>query len=100
MMLAIPGVMLNTLMTGCIVKVAVSLSDGSPSWEESWLLGSILSATDPVAVVAALAALGAPKKLSSLVEGESLLNDGSAVVCAFVFLEWSSPLDPDKYCEG
>jgi NhaP-type Na+/H+ or K+/H+ antiporter len=99
-LLAVPGVMLNTFLTGCFVKLFVTIGDKSPKWEESWLLGSILSATDPVAVVAALAELGAPKKLSGLVEGESLLNDGSAVVCAYVFLEWSSPLDPDKYCEG
>jgi hypothetical protein len=40
------------------------------------LLGGLLSATDPVAVVALLKELGASKKLSTLIEGESLMNDG------------------------
>jgi NhaP-type Na+/H+ or K+/H+ antiporter len=100
MLLAIPGVILNTLLTGCFVRLAVRLEDEAPSWEESCLLGSILSATDPVAVVSALAALGAPKKLSTLVEGESLLNDGSAVVLAIVFLDWSSKPNDGKNCSG
>ena len=45
-----------------------------------WLIGVIASATDPVAVVALLKELGASKALGTLIEGESLLNDGSAVV--------------------
>ena len=48
------------------------------------LLGAILSATDPVAVVALLRELGASKKLATLIEGESLLNDGTAIVVFLV----------------
>ena len=47
--------------------------------------GAVVSATDPVAVVAFLKELGASKKLGTLIEGESLLNDGTAIV-AFVLL--------------
>jgi len=54
-------------------------------WDICLLLGSILSATDPVAVVAVLKTLGAPKRLASLIEGESLLNDGSAFVLFLIF---------------
>jgi NhaP-type Na+/H+ or K+/H+ antiporter len=46
------------------------------SWSTGLLLGGLLSATDPVAVVALLKELGASKKLSTLIEGESLMNDG------------------------
>jgi len=46
------------------------------SWKTSLLLGGLLSATDPVAVVALLKDLGASKKLSTIIEGESLMNDG------------------------
>ena len=46
------------------------------SWKTSLLLGGLLSATDPVAVVALLKELGAGKKLSTIIEGESLMNDG------------------------
>ena len=42
------------------------------------LLGGLLSATDPVAVVAVLKELGTSKKLSTIIEGESLMNDGYA----------------------
>ena len=44
------------------------------------LVGASLSATDPVSVVALLRELGAPKRISILMEGESLFNDGVAVV--------------------
>lgn len=44
------------------------------------VFGALISATDPVAVVALFRALGAPKRLALLVEGESLLNDGTAIV--------------------
>ena len=40
----------------------------------------MISATDPVAVVSLLKDLGAPKAIGTLIEGESLLNDGTAVV--------------------
>ena len=54
-----------------------------PVWA-SFLYGCIVSATDPVAVVAVLGALGAPAKLGHMIEAESLLNDGTAVVLFFV----------------
>ena len=47
----------------------------------------ITSATDPVAVVALLRELGAKVSLSTTIEGESLLNDGSAVVIFSVLME-------------
>merc|ERR1719230_2470916 len=55
-------------------------------WPMCFCLASIVSATDPVAVVAALHELGAPEKLASIIDGESLLNDGSAMVMFTVFL--------------
>ncbi len=44
------------------------------------MFGAILSATDPVAVVALLQEQGAPEKLSITIDGEALLNDGTALV--------------------
>ena len=55
-------------------------------WGESLTIGSILSATDPVAVVAMLKELGTPMKFNILLEGESLFNDGTGTVFFFVFL--------------
>ena len=53
------------------------------SWKISLLLGGLLSATDPVAVVALLKELGASKKLNTIIEGESLMNDGYSVLVPF-----------------
>ncbi|CAE7423308.1 NHX7 [Symbiodinium natans] len=100
-LLAWPGVLLNTALTGAAVRGIVQIHNQPPSWESSFLLGAVLSATDPVAVVAALKTLGAPAKLSTLVDGESLVNDGSAVVVTYVFMEWvMGSLAPasEKYC--
>lgn len=73
--LAIPGVLLTTFIVGAIVSwgVGISLSSGL-------VFGALIAATDPVAVVSLFKALGAPKRLTTLVESESLFNDGTAIV--------------------
>ena len=89
-----PGIVTATLMTGGCVMVIYSLGWGLTEWNIgtgnlglylAMLFGAVVSATDPVAVVALLKELGASKKLGTLIEGESLLNDGTAIV-AFVVL--------------
>ncbi len=50
------------------------------------LFGSIISATDPVAVLAIFKEQGAPKRLTLIFEGESLMNDGTAVALFLVVL--------------
>lgn len=77
LLLASCGVLLGTTLTAL---VAVNLLPFGFSFNEGMALGSILSATDPVAVVSILSALGASAKLNMLICGESLLNDGVAVV--------------------
>ena len=57
------------------------------SWVVGLLFGSILSATDPVAVVAILEDSGASESLASLIDAESLLNDGSAFVMFLIFFD-------------
>ena len=49
-------------------------------WIAAILFGSLISATDPVAVLSIFKEMKAPKKLSTIVDGESLLNDGIALV--------------------
>ncbi|HEU5090307.1 MAG TPA: cation:proton antiporter, partial [Roseiflexaceae bacterium] len=73
--LAVPGVLLTAALVGAVVSagVGVSITTGL-------LFGALIAATDPVAVVALVRALGAPKSLTVLVEGESLFNDGTAIV--------------------
>jgi len=74
-LLAIPGV----LITAGVVAVALHLVTGMPL-ELAFVVGAMVSATDPVAVIATFRRLGTPRSLSTLVEGESLFNDGTAIV--------------------
>lgn len=81
-LLAGPGVLISI----AIVSVfAVFIFPYRWSWLVSIMFGSILSATDPVAVVALLHDSGASKSLAALIELESLLNDGSAFVMFMIF---------------
>lgn len=49
-------------------------------WAESFVLGAIVSPTDPVAATAIARRLGVPGRIVTIVEGESLINDGTALV--------------------
>jgi len=75
LVLAVPGVLLTTLIVGGVVSLG-----GGITLTTGLVFGALISATDPVAVVALFRALGAPRRLVVLVEGESLLNDGTAIV--------------------
>ncbi len=80
-MLAIPGVLLTAGIVGALVHWAIGLE-----WAPALLFGAIVSATDPIAVLAIFKRLGAPHELELIVEGESLFNDGTAVVLARILL--------------
>ncbi len=85
--LAVPGIMIALVLSAGLVILLKVMNIGLFSW--GWVIalmfGSVISATDPVAVVALLKELGASKKLGTLIEGESLLNDGTAIVFFMVF---------------
>ncbi|KAB1216544.1 Sodium/hydrogen exchanger 7 [Morella rubra] len=83
-LLAGPGVLISTFCLGSLLKFTFPYNW---SWKTSLLLGGLLSATDPVAVVALLKELGASKKLSTIIEGESLMNDGTAIVVYQLFFQ-------------
>ncbi|CAM9498813.1 unnamed protein product, partial [Ectocarpus sp. 12 AP-2014] len=80
--LAGPGVAIATVITASIVKYVFPYGW---DWNLSLMLGGILSATDPVAVVALLKDLGVSERLNVLIEGESLLNDATGIVVFIVF---------------
>lgn len=75
LLLAVPGVILTTLLVGGMVAWGTGLA-----LPIAMVFGALVSATDPVAVVALFRRLGAPRRLQVLLEGESLLNDGTAIV--------------------
>ena len=98
LILAGPGVLISTgLLYGVLRLPLMSGPDasgevGRVAWPEEllWAGAAILAATDPVAVVAVLHELRAPPAISHLIEGESLINDGTAYslyFLAFVALE-------------
>ena len=81
LVLAGPGLLLSTLVIGLVVGITTPIP-----FTAALLLGAILSATDPVAVVALFGRLGAPQRLRVLVEGESLFNDATSIVLARLLL--------------
>jgi Na+/H+ antiporter len=69
------------LATMCAVAVvAHALVDGLP-WGAAFALGAIVAPTDPVAATAVARRLAVPRGLVSVIEGESLVNDATALVC-------------------
>lgn len=74
-LLAVPGV----LVCAAVVTVVLHLATGLPL-DQSFVVGAMVSATDPVAVVATMRQLRAPQRLVTLIDAESLFNDGTAVL--------------------
>ena len=85
LVLAVLGLATSTVATAFLMRW---LTGGS--WEmtlsAALVFGALISATDPVAVVAILREQGAPRRLGILIEGESLMNDGTAIVLFNVLL--------------
>jgi CPA1 family monovalent cation:H+ antiporter len=75
LLLALPGLILSILIVGGVVGAVTPLA-----WSTAMLFGALISATDPVAVVALFAELTVPGRLAIVVEGESLFNDAVAMV--------------------
>ena len=81
LLLANVGVVLATLVTGFLMHWIIGLPILI-----ALLFGAIISATDPISVLALFKDLRVDKRLSTIIEGESLLNDGTAVVLFQILL--------------
>lgn len=79
--LAIPGLVISTAIIGIFIYLLTPLD-----LIICLLIGSILSATDPVAVVSLFKEIGVPRRLRVLVEGESLVNDATAIVISKIII--------------
>jgi monovalent cation/hydrogen antiporter len=67
------------VLTTCVVAiVAHALIDGLP-WAAAFALGAVVAPTDPLAATEIVSRLGAPRRLTTVIEGESLINDGTAL---------------------
>lgn len=86
-LLAAPGLIICMLLTGALMMGVATFIPGFESWTWAFALmfGALISATDPVAVVALLHELKTSKRFSTLVDAESLLNDGTDIVCFMLF---------------
>lgn len=81
LLLAVVGVVIATLVTGFAIHWVI----GFP-WLVALLFGALISATDPISVLALFREMGVSKRLAGLVESESLFNDGTAVVLFHILL--------------
>ena len=82
LLLAVPGVVITTFLVGGMITWGTGLAV-----QAALVFGALIAATDPVAVVALFRGLGAPKRLQVLLEGESLFNDGTAIVIFGLILQ-------------
>ena len=73
-LLATLGVLVTVALIGALAHLGLGLD-----WASGFLLGAIVSATDPIAVVTLLRRVGAPRGLEAILDGESLFNDGTGV---------------------
>lgn len=89
LILATLGVLISCFVTAGIVYFGIAHPTGFP-WIAALLTGAILAATDPIAVVSQLKSLDTPADLATLFEGESLFNDGAAVVLFIIIFSFAT----------
>jgi CPA1 family monovalent cation:H+ antiporter len=79
--LAVPGVVVTALVVALVLALTTTLT-----FESGIIVGAMVAATDPAAVVATFRRVPAPARLRTLVEGESLFNDGTGLALFAVAL--------------
>jgi CPA1 family monovalent cation:H+ antiporter len=68
------------LVTMCAVAVVAKWLVPEMPWAAAFTLGAIVAPTDPVAATAIMRRMAVPRRMVSVIEGESLINDGTALV--------------------
>jgi CPA1 family monovalent cation:H+ antiporter len=83
--LAFVGTAVACLITGGLSFLALSALGVTITLAQALLFGALIAATDPIAALSILSKIGLPRNLETVVDGESLLNDGVAVVLFTIF---------------
>ena len=83
--LAVIAMLLTCVITAVLLFYGIAHEAGFP-WLAALITGAILAATDPIAVILKLRETNTPKRISVLLEGESLFNDATAIVLFGLFL--------------
>jgi monovalent cation:H+ antiporter, CPA1 family len=94
--LATVGVLVTAVTVGLTLNVGIGLP-----FALAFLVGTMLAATDPAAVIAVFSKLRAPRRLTTLVEAESLLNDGTGIVIFAIAVEsFGRPIESGELVIG
>ncbi len=82
---ALPIMLLSTVIAAVMIYYGIGHPAGFP-WIAAFLTGSILAATDPVAVLEVMRKAGVSERLCTIIDGEALFNDATAIVTFSIFL--------------
>jgi CPA1 family monovalent cation:H+ antiporter len=87
--LAVPGVLVAIGATATLLITSSSLTQVANGfgWSHALVFAALIAATDPIAVVALFKTVGAPRRLTLLIEAESLVNDGTTIVLFTIVYE-------------
>ncbi|MBS1512613.1 MAG: sodium:proton antiporter [Bacteroidetes bacterium] len=84
---AVGGVLVSTIIIAALIHLACHLLQIEIEFIYCLLFGALISPTDPIAVLGILTKANVPKKIESIIVGESLFNDGIGVVVFLALLE-------------
>ena len=93
LLLSLPLLLLATALSAALLYFGIGHPQGFP-WLTALICGALISATDPVAVSELSKRLPVPKRLLTLMEGESLFNDATTIVLFMLLLSAAMTTDP------